>query len=153
ILTGYLRALTDMKLLKERDVPPAKIYIPSKARKKDIYEIIGEKAVEISPSSDEANELALFSLSKLFGRAVFEEEFLRTGIKEEPLGRLATPEERLEAKKFLTSAGFKVANSNRAFMPEKESPELYFRVVESIINDDYGLSHLVKETKQTRLVI
>jgi len=153
ILTGYLRALADMKILKEREVPPAKIYLPAKVRKKDIYEIVGERALERSTSSEEANEISLFCLSKLFGRVIFEEEFKRTGIRDEPTGKIATTEERQEAKKFLTSTGFKIANSNRAFIPQRDFPEVYLEILESIINEDYGLSHLVKETKQTRLGI
>lgn len=153
ILTGYLRALADMKILKERDVPPAKIYLPAKVRKKDIYEIVGEKSLEMSTSSEEANEISLFCLSEIFGRAIFEEEFKRTGIRDEPYGRIATQEERQEAKKFLTSTGFKIANSNRAFMPQREFPKVHLEILESIISEDYGLSHLVKETKQTRLSI
>jgi hypothetical protein len=153
ILTGYLRALADMKILKERDVPPAKIYLPVKVRKKDIYEIVAERAFEEGTSSEEVNEISLFCLSRLFDRAIFEEEFKRTGIRDEPNGRIATPEERQEAKKFLMSTGFKIANSNRAFMPLKEFSEAYLEILESIISGDYGLSHLVKETKQTRLTI
>lgn len=153
ILTGYLRALTDMKILKERDVPPSKIYIPTKARKKNIYEIIGERSLEATSSTEDASELALFCLSRLFGRAVFEEEFKRTGIKEEPIGRLATSEERQEAKKFLTSMGFKIATSNRAFMPREDFSEPYLEIIESIINEDYGLSHLIKVMRQTRLTV
>ncbi len=30
ILTGYLRALTDLNILKEKEVPPAKVYVSSK---------------------------------------------------------------------------------------------------------------------------
>ncbi|NYT12101.1 MAG: hypothetical protein GKC03_06045 [Methanomassiliicoccales archaeon] len=151
ILTGYLRALADMKILKERDVPPAKIYLPAKVRRKDIYEIVGERALERGASSEETNEISLFCLSKLFGRAIFEEEFKRTGIRDEPIGRIATQEERQEAKKFLMSSGFKIANSNRAFMPQREFHEIHLEILESIISDDYGLSHLVKEIKQTKL--
>ena len=49
LLTGYLRALTDLKMLKEKNVPPAKIYIPIKGKEQDIYQMIGEKARELVP--------------------------------------------------------------------------------------------------------
>jgi len=153
ILTGYLRALTDLKLLKEKDVPPAKIYLPARSRDKDIYELVGERTMKMMGDSNDANRLALYCLSRFFERAVFEEEFKRTGFKDEPSGRLAAPEERQEAKKFLTSTGFKIANSNRAFMPEREFPDEHLELMESIIASDYGLSHLIKEIKQTRLMI
>jgi hypothetical protein len=42
ILTGYLRALTDYNYLKEKMVPPAKVYVPVKGRDKDIYEVVGD---------------------------------------------------------------------------------------------------------------
>ena len=145
--------MTDLKLLKEKDVPPAKIYIPSKSTRKDIYEIVGEKAQEILNDSDEANRLTLYCLSRFFERAIFEQEFKRTGFKDEPFGRVATSEERQEAKKFLTVMGFKIANSNRAFMPDKEFPEEHLLLMESVITEEYDLTHLVKETKQTRLSV
>lgn len=139
--------------MKEKDVPPAKIYIPSKSTKRDIYEIVGEKAQDIFNDSDEASRLTLYCLSRFFGRAIFEEEFKRTGFKDEPSGRIATSEERQDAKKFLTAMGFKIANSNRAFMPENEFPEEHLILMESVITEEYDLTHLVKETKQTRLSV
>jgi hypothetical protein len=151
ILTGYLRALTDLKLLKEKDVPPAKIYIPSKPMSRDIYETVGEKAQNIFNDFEKANRLTLYSLSRFFGRAIFEEEFKRTGFKDGPLGKKATSEERQDAKRFLTSTGFKIANSNRAFMPEEEFPKEHTIIMEEMVTDHFGISHLVKETKQTKL--
>ena len=43
-LTGYLRAMTDLNILKEKDVPPAKIYTPVKGKERDIYLKVAEDA-------------------------------------------------------------------------------------------------------------
>ena len=43
VITGYLKALNDLGYVRERDLPPLKIYSSSVPHKKDIYEFIGEK--------------------------------------------------------------------------------------------------------------
>lgn len=153
ILTGYLRALTDLKILKEKVIPPAKIYIPARPRDKDIYEIIGEKASEITGDSEKSDRLVLYALNRLFDRAIFDEELKRAGIQEKDVGREATNEERQEAKRMLVARGFKISTATKAFMPEDNMEEEYIRLLESIITEQFGLSHLIKETKQTRLSI
>lgn len=153
ILTGYLRALTDLKILKEKSIPPAKIYIPARSRDKDIYEVVGEKASEIADDREKSEKLILYTLNRLFERAVFEEELKRAGIREKDVGREATNEERQEAKKMLVSRGFRINPTSKAFMPEEEMEDEYIRLLESIITEQFGISHLIKETKQTRLSI
>ncbi|HPP45052.1 MAG TPA: hypothetical protein PK446_04615, partial [Methanomassiliicoccaceae archaeon] len=80
ILTGYLRALTDLNELKEKEVPPAKIYIPVRAKDKDVYELVGQHARSIC-SGDEADRLILYALNRLFKRPVFQEELKHAGVR------------------------------------------------------------------------
>ena len=43
VLTGYLRAMTDLGYLKMRDVPPAKIYVPAKRLPDSVYESVSKR--------------------------------------------------------------------------------------------------------------
>jgi hypothetical protein len=152
ILTGYLRALTDINVLREKDVPPAKIYLPTKGAQKDIYEVVGEKARQMLPDQDKADALILFALSRLFKRPVFQDELVRAGVKGQSPGRPATKEERQEAKGILTKAGFKIPDSSRAFLMDGLGMEAqYIELMTDVIIEAYDIAYLVRETKQTRL--
>jgi DNA-binding PadR family transcriptional regulator len=153
ILTGYLRALTDLKFLKEREIPPAKVYIPTRARERDIYEIMGEKAIQITDDIEMGEQLILYALNRLFDRAIFEEELKRAGVRESNSGREATNEERQAAKKMLVARGFKISSSSTAFMPQTDMNQEYIHLLESVICDQFAISYLIKETKQTKLSI
>jgi hypothetical protein len=151
ILTGYLRALADQHVLKEKDVPPAKIYIPVKGRQKDIYDVINEAAHNLAEGR-RAEELSLYAMWRLFKRPIFAEELVRAGISE-PRGRQATQEERQEAKKVLIRSGFKIPDSSRAYVPEANDLGAdYQTLLETIVASQLDISYLVRETKQTKLV-
>jgi hypothetical protein len=152
ILTGYLRALADLHVLKEKDVPPAKIYIPTKGRQKDIYDVVNETAHNLAEGR-RAEELSLYAMWRLFRRPIFAEELLRAGVSGEPPGRQATSEERQEAKKILVRSGFKIPDSSRAYVPEANDLGAdYQTLLEMIVDTQLDISYLVRETKQTKLV-
>ena len=154
ILTGYLRALTDSGVLREKEVPPSKIYQPIKGKEKDIYETVSEAAHTIASDSEEADELTLYSLFRMFRRPIFQEELARAGIEGPSFGRTATKEERQEAKQILTKAGFKVPDSSKAYLME-ESPELEKQFCDLMVFaliSRQDVSYLVRETKQTKLL-
>jgi hypothetical protein len=153
LLTGYLRALTDLKIVREKIVPPAKIYIPIKGKEQDFYQMIGEKARELFPGEG-ADHVLLFSLNRMFRRAVFIEELARCGIEGNIPGTQATPEQRLEAKKVLVRSGFKVPDSSRAYVLEDVKLEKEYSVLlETIVLTSQDAFDLVKETKQTKLTL
>lgn len=151
ILTGYLRALTDLNILKEKDVPPAKVYVPVKGKERDIYEIVSDRARQIS-SGTEADQLVLYALGKLFRRPVFLDELRRAGIKEQVPGRIASVEERGEAKKLLLRAGIKVPDVSAAYLLDDPSIQPQFEeLLVTLTIDMFEVSHLVRETKQMKL--
>lgn len=149
-LTGYLRALSDMNILKEKDVPPAKIYTPVKGRERDIYLRVVEQAKAASP--DKYPELALYALYKLFKRPIFKEELERAGILEFSPGIQAKEDEILDARKFMQKTGFKIPTSSKAFVPPNNDLESAFQdlLVQMLVSDS-ECSYLVKETKQAKL--
>ncbi|HSV42105.1 MAG TPA: hypothetical protein VLH13_01675 [Methanomassiliicoccales archaeon] len=153
LLTGYLRALTDLKIVKEKPVPPAKIFIPLKAREMDFYMIVGEKARSLFVR-EEAETVLMYTLIKVLRRAVFTEELAKAGIEGNIPGRPATNQERLEAKKTLTRSGFKIADSSRAYMLDgNENDAQYLQMIESLLTDSHDIGYLIKETKQTKLTL
>ncbi len=149
-LTGYLRALSDMNVLKEKDVPPAKIYSPVKGRERDIYLKVTEHARIVSP--DKYPELALYTLYKLFKRPIFKEELERAGIFDLSPGVMAREDEMTEARKFMQKTGFKIPTSSKAYVPINEDLEPIFQglLLQMLISDS-ECSYLVKETKQAKL--
>ena len=151
ILTGYLRALTDLRVLKEREVPPAKIYIPMKPLERDIYEVVGQKVREMA-EGEKANALVLCVLSRILRRPVFFDELRRAGVTGQPPGRQASSEERQEAKRILVRAGSKIPDSSKAYLIEEEGlQEASTQILEAMIVDVLNAGHLVRETTQTRL--
>ena len=72
VLTGYLRALRDLKKLQELEVPPSKVYsrLDSPERATDIYSIIGDHLRNLDVEM--RLPLAICIISKLFKRPVFQ---------------------------------------------------------------------------------
>ena len=149
-LTGYLRALSDMNVLKEKDVPPAKIYTPVKGREKDIYLKVAEQSKILA--LDKYPELTLYALYKLFKRPIFKEELERAGIFEFSPGVQAKEEEIADARKFMQKTGFKIPTSSKAYVPINEDLDDMFHIllVQMLVSDS-ECSYLVKETKQVKL--
>lgn len=149
-LTGYLRAMTDLNILKEKDVPPAKIYTPVKGKERDIYLKIAEQAKLIT--RDRSADLTLYTLFKLFRRPIFKEELERAGVMDSVPGIQARDEEIIEARKFMIKIGFKIPTSSKAFVPIDEGLEGdYQTLLTQILINDAEATFLVRETKQTKL--
>ncbi len=152
ILTGYLRAMTDLGVVREREVPPSKVYTPAKGKEGDIYRLIGDGARGIAGDEEAAGRLTLYALCKLFHRPIFQEELDRAGLGSAPVGRLATKEERLEAKQLLSKSGFKIPDSSKAYVLEDAELEpRYCELLARILIGERDLTYLIRETKQTKL--
>jgi hypothetical protein len=150
ILTGYLRALTDYNYLREKEVPPAKVYIPVKGKEKDIYEMVGEFSRKLETGPD-ADLLVLYSLTRLFKRPVFFEELRKAGVRDMP-SNTQVGIERQEAKKFIQRAGLKVNDLNLVY--KHDDPAMatrYEDLLSMVLCDLMSFSRLVRDTKQTKL--
>lgn len=151
ILTGYLRALTDMNILKEREVPPAKVYTPIKQAADSIYERIGRKCREIS---NHPEDLIIYSLNRLFKRAVFENELKMAGVMNPPY-KEADEDSVSDARRLLKKSGVNVPSNQPAFLPDEVNEGLeseLHALMESLLVDCYDFRHLVLDTRQTRLI-
>jgi hypothetical protein len=147
ILTGYLRALTDMGYLKEREIPPSKIYQVSRTIPDSVYEQVGKACRKVSNDPD---ELILFTLFKIFRRPIFESELRSSGVTR-PIGSVITEQDAAEYKKILRRAGNTVTNQN-AVLPSTDLTEKLQDILITMLLDSTESRHLIAETKQSRLI-
>lgn len=147
IITGYLRALTDQGILREREIPPSKIYQPVKPVQETIYDAVTKSCRNLS---NDADELILYVLNRLFKRPIFESELKDCGITR-PIGKVASDHDINESRKVLKRAG-NIGISQKAVFPEKQFPEKYYEVLTDLAIETRGSRHLVMETRQTKLI-
>jgi len=147
ILTGYLRALADMNVVKERSVPPSKIYQTSKTPSNNVYETVGRSCKKKYPGN---NDIIVYILCQLFKRPVFESELRLAGATYHG-GRPAQQQEVAECRKLLKRSG-NVVPTQDAFYPLSDYPNEMAEVMSDILIDSTDSSHLVLVTKQMRLI-
>ncbi|MDY0388164.1 MAG: hypothetical protein RBT65_13780 [Methanolobus sp.] len=81
VMTGYLRALKDLNILNEVEIPPSKVYSiveTEQSDKEDIYSLIAEHIKHVEPTL--MIPVAAYVLSRTLDRPVFKEEFIRMGL-------------------------------------------------------------------------
>jgi hypothetical protein len=147
IITGYLRAMTDIGHLKERDIPPSKIYQVSKTLPDSVYEQVGKACRKVSNDPD---ELILFTLFKMFKRPIFESELRSAGVNR-PIGTAASDEDMTECKKILRRAGNTISGQS-AVIPLSDMSGRLQDVLITILLDSTESRHLIAETKQSKLI-
>ncbi len=155
VLTGYLKALADVGILKEHEIKPSKVYSwRSKVKKRSIYEIVGEKVKKLSDSKAEQARLAVYILQKLFKRAIFLEEVKRCGIDVDDIdARKVGGEERIQARKVLSNTFVKLPYNNPAYIVEgtKGMKDIYEDVLEEIVLQLLNAKKFVFRGKQLKL--
>ncbi|WP_340820489.1 hypothetical protein [Methanolobus sp. WCC4] len=86
VMTGYLRALKDLRKLNEVEIPPSKVYSIVEAEQTetdDLYSLISEHLRSIDP--DLMIPVAAYVLSRTLDRPVFKEEFTKVGLSAKSL--------------------------------------------------------------------
>src|SRR5207244_2699051 len=78
-VTGYLKALADAGILREKDIPPAKVYSTSAHREPNLYELVGVRCREATREEADQIRLAVSVLQKLFRRPIFLRELRECG--------------------------------------------------------------------------
>ncbi|HDI23708.1 MAG TPA: hypothetical protein ENF40_00615 [Thermoplasmatales archaeon] len=155
VLTGYLKALADVGILKEHEIKPSKVYSwRSKVKKRSIYEIVGEKVKKLSDSKAEQARLAVYILQRLFKRAIFLEEVKRCGIDVDDIdARKVGGEERIQARKVLSNTFVKLPYNNPAYIVEetKGMKDIYEDVLEEIVLQLLNAKKFVFRGKQLKL--
>ncbi len=150
-LSGYLKALADLNVLKEKDIKPAKVFSASTTRERNLFEMIGDSCADYARTADERATLAAFCLQKIFRRAVFDMEVRRCGVEGVVEGRKASAEERSEAKSILARLGYKVPNSDVPTIVEKDLEGPFLQVLADVTVERFNARAYMKQTTQTKL--
>ncbi len=122
-LTGYLKALVDLGLLKEKEIKPARIYSPLYKESKDIYDFTGK--ISRLYDEDTSGDNVLMVLHTLFSRPIFMREIERCNV-DLPRGyRKVTSQRRMEYIKKLEESGIKIPQNNMMIEPtHRDVPQI-----------------------------
>lgn len=152
VLTGYLKALTDVGVLREKEIPPAKVYTTSAHSEKNIYEAVGERCMALNLKEDEKAQVAVYILQRLFHRPIFFEELKQCGFKEgADEAEQVTGEERREAKAALTRANVHLPYNDPAYVIKKDYESIFIEALSDIVIEMLRAKRLVVGTKQLKL--
>jgi len=154
VVTGYLRALEEMKVLRSKEIPPSKVYMLPTVKEKNLYESVGAAAKEMGATPSECTTLCVASLQRVFRRPVFLDELKLAGFTDEAgdLERVVG-DERMDAKKALAKRGYNISDNNPAYKV-KASPDIERKandLLVSVITQSFEIQSLVVETKQLKL--
>jgi len=150
-LSGYLKALSDVGVLRERDIKPSKVFSPSQLKKKDVYTCLGDLVRKEEDDEDKQASVALFILGRLFRRAIFEKELRMCGLRGTPASKRATDKERADAAALMVKAGIKISASDAAIVSTGNYLQASNKVIPDLLIDLAGLRAFVAETKQKTL--
>jgi len=150
-ITGYLKALTDMGLLRERDIPPSKIYTTSAYRGQNLYEAIGEQCRALEPDERRQARLAIAVLQRLFRRPVFLREIKECGFGAQVDALQASKEEREEARKMLLKIGIQLPTNEPAYYLKERKDQSKEDVLASVVLQKFEATGLVQATRQVSL--
>jgi len=150
-VTGYLKALADAGILREKDIPPAKVYSTSAHREPNLYELVGSRCREATRDETDQVRLAVAVLQKLFRRPIFLRELRECGFG----GAIDAPqpprEDREEARRGLVKLGLPVPTNEPAYaLPERRN-EVRDEILYDLVIKRFGMGALVLETKQMKL--
>ncbi|MDH4123928.1 MAG: hypothetical protein OEV21_07595 [Thermoplasmata archaeon] len=151
-LSGYLKAMSDMNVLRAREVKPSKVFSPCQSKRKNIYEQIEDAIRQEEGDEDKRANLALFTMSKLFKRAVFEKELRMCGFIGSPNCRKASEKERTEASQILAKAGMRISPSDIAYVSNANLNQAYHRIIANLLIESAGIRQYISETKQKTLM-
>lgn len=136
-LTGYLWAMADFNVLKEKYIKPSKLYFLLKKDETSIYELIGEQMADEPP--DKRGEEVLYILYTLFDRPIYEVELERAGIAGTVKGKRLDKRERKKLLGKVQIKGTKISSESDAYVPHPSAsyPALTMKVLGNIISEKY----------------
>lgn len=151
-VTGYLKALADVGMLREKEIPPAKVYTASAHREENLYEMIGERCREAASDQPAQTRLAVATLQRLFRRPVFLRELRECGFAGAVDAPSVAKEEREEARRALAKLGLQIPTNEPAYRVEERRNDARDAILCDIIVQRFGLATLVLDTKQMKLM-
>lgn len=141
VLTGYLKAMVDLGILREKEIKPARIYSLKSQQGRDIYSTVG--TISRNFDSENAGDNALLILSSLFNRPIFVREIERCNVEIPRNYRKVSSTRRLEYIKKLEENGIKVPHSNMMMEPEFKESSSLVKSLRDIIYDIFDLKRYI----------
>ncbi|MDD4749457.1 MAG: hypothetical protein PHD26_05950 [Methanosarcinaceae archaeon] len=171
ILTGYLRALRDLEILIENDVPPSKICsraFPdeenvevSSSESLGVYSLIKKHLEKLE--LDLKIPVGVYLISKLFERPCFREELRRVGITSKHLQQYFEKTDLIGEVSAADLKGcraeisrIKIPPSDPGYEIIKESNKIASsanKLLLELLKEKIDIEGLVPKTKQTKLII
>ncbi len=151
-VTGYLKALSDVGMLKEKEIPPAKVYTASAHRESNLYEMIGERCRDAAAEESAQTRLAVTTLQRLFHRPIFLRELREAGFPGAVDATTVGKEEREETRRALAKLGLQIPTNEPAYRVEERRNELRDAILCDLLVERFGLTPLVLDTKQMKLM-
>lgn len=131
VLTGYLKALVDVGILREKEIKPSRIYSVQSVPGKDLYEIVGMASRRMS--REEAGDHALELLYYLFNRPVFVREIERCDVDLPRNYKTVVPARRLEYISRLNEQGIKIPQNNMMMEPSSRDAQKLIIMLRDLI--------------------
>ncbi len=150
-VTGYLKALSDMGVLREKEIPPAKVYTASAHRAENLYEMVGDRCRDAAPEEPAQTRLAVATLQRLFRRPVFLRELRECGFAGAVDAPAVPKEEREETRRALAKLGLQIPTNEPAYRVEERRNDVRDVILCDLIVQRFGLTTLVLDTKQMKL--
>ncbi len=151
-VTGYLKALADVGMLKEKEIPPAKVYTASAHRESNLYEMVGERCRDAVAEEPSQTRLAVATLQRLFRRPIFLRELREAGFSGAVDASAVSKEEREETRRALAKLGIQIPTNEPAYRVEERRNGLRDAILCDLIVERFGLAPLVLDTKQMTLM-
>ena len=151
ILTGYLRAMHDFGYLKEKEIPPSKVYQSAVPQEQDFYGMMGEAVRSLDIRRSDQVDASIFTLHRLFHRPVFNEELEMCGFFKPVDGKLARGSNVQEARRLLIRGGFKIPRNDPAYIPTGDHSEAFSRIIAELFVEGFGLRGQMAGGTQLRL--
>lgn len=132
VLTGYLRAMVDMGILKEKEIKPSRIYSIQSIPVRDIYDLVGLAARKMSVES--TGDHALELLYYIFNRPIFVREIERCNVDLPRNYKTVVPQRRLEYIAKLNEQGIKIPQNNIMMEPQGRDLQKLLMMLKDLVS-------------------
>lgn len=132
VLTGYLRALVDGGVLKEKEIKPSRIYSIQSIPGKDLYELAGLVARKFS--GGETGDHVLELLYYIFNRPIFVREIERCNVDLPRQYKTVVPQRRMEYIAKLNEQGIKIPQNNIMMEPTGRDNQKLIMMLKELVS-------------------
>lgn len=132
VLTGYLKAMVDMGILKEKEIKPSRIYSIQSIPGRDIYELVGLAARKLSDES--TGDHALELLYYIFNRPLFVREIERCNVDLPRNYKTVVPQRRLDYIAKLNEQGIKIPQNNIMMEPQARDSQRLLIMLKDLVS-------------------